>query len=230
VGVVGLTKSQHELDDGRRAGEAPQVHPDAGARVRDLERAEGLELPTLLHVDLRRALGEEIERRAEAALGAPRSARHGGLHARVARDEPHDDGRLRVVEAVEDDRVRREQHVSPQSIKADNARTRFGAIQPQTSVHLDSARGWSLRSWRNGQSADTADKARTARLRGEENCCGANKSDCFYKTHAAEATSCSASPQEALSPTAERSVLCPQCPRFVRVFMSVETRPSWVLH
>jgi len=27
---------------------------------------------------------------------------------------------------------------------------------------LDSARGWSLRSWRNGHSADTADKARTA--------------------------------------------------------------------
>src|SRR6185312_4980224 len=31
---------------------------------------------------------------------------------------------------------------------------------------LDSARGWSLRSSRNGHSADTADKARTARLQG----------------------------------------------------------------
>src|SRR6185437_12933517 len=51
-------------------------------------------------------------------------------------------------------------------------------------------RGWSLRSPRNGHSADTADTARTARLQGEVNCCGAKKSDCFYKTHAAEATSC----------------------------------------
>src|SRR5579864_646076 len=39
----------------------------------------------------------------------------------------------------------------------------------------DSARGCSLRSWRNGHSADTPDKARTARLQGEVNCCGGNQ-------------------------------------------------------
>jgi len=34
---------------------------------------------------------------------------------------------------------------------------------------------WAPRSWRNGHSADTPDKARTARLQGEVNRCGANK-------------------------------------------------------
>src|SRR6185312_7408370 len=81
------------------------------------------------------------------------------------------------------------------------------------------------------------DKARTLRTKhgplgceGKKIAAGQPRAIAFYKTHTAEATSCSASPQEALSPTAERSVLCPQCPRFVRVFISVETRTSWVLH
>src|SRR6185437_4173201 len=88
---------------------------------------------------------------------------------------------------------------------------------------LDSARGWSLRS---GES----DKARTLRTkhgplgcRGKSSAAGLTKSDCSYKTHAAEATSC----QRVVPPAAERSVLCPQCPRFVRFSMSVETSHVW---
>src|SRR5579864_2810717 len=41
---------------------------------------------------------------------------------------------------------------------------------------------------RNGHRADTPDKARTARLQGKKIAKGATKGDCFYKTHAAEAT------------------------------------------
>src|SRR5579872_4234482 len=88
---------------------------------------------------------------------------------------------------------------------------------------LDSARGWSLRSWRNGHSADTQDKARTARLQGEGNCCGGNQKRLLVQTHAAEASSC----QRVAARAAERSGLCPECPRCVRFSMSVETSQLW---
>src|SRR5689334_17828432 len=39
-------------------------------------------------------------------------------------------------------------------------------IAPKYFIAATAIRGWSPRSWRSGQSADTADKARTARLQG----------------------------------------------------------------
>src|SRR6185437_2136076 len=66
-------------------------------------------------------------------------------------------------------------------------------------------------------------QSRTARLQGEANCCGGKKSDCYYKTHAADATSC-----QRVAPPCSRAVrLCPACPRCVRFAMSVETSHAW---
>src|SRR5579872_3891898 len=80
---------------------------------------------------------------------------------------------------------------------------------------LDSARGWSLRSWRHGRSADTQDKARTARLQGQVKLLRATKSDCSYKKHAAEATSC-----QCVAPP-----LQPSGPRFVLSVLAVSVSP-----
>src|SRR5579872_2321835 len=66
------------------------------------------------------------------------------------------------------------------------------------------------------------DTARTLRTkhgpfgcRGKFIAAGATNSDCFSKTHAAEATAC----QRVAAPAAERSELCPECPRSVRFSM-----------
>src|SRR6185312_14418895 len=72
---------------------------------------------------------------------------------------------------------------------------------------LDSARGWSLRSWRNGHSADTADKARTARLQGEVNCCGGNQQRLLLHNTRGGATSCQR--------------VAPPCSRAVRALSAV---------
>src|SRR5579872_3962241 len=56
---------------------------------------------------------------------------------------------------------------------------------------------------------DRADKARTARLRGEVNRCGANQKAIAFTKH----TRRKRPPASALPrPAAERSVLCPLCP------------------
>src|SRR5579864_646073 len=95
----------------------------------------------------------------------------------------------------------------------------LGAIQRQTSVHPTRrvavlyARG----------ETDTARTHPTKHgplgCRGKSIAAGATNSDCFYKTHAAGASSC----QRVVPLAAERSVLCPVCPRCVRFSMSVET-------
>ena len=80
---------------------------------------------------------------------------------------------------------------------------------------LDSARGWSLRSWRNGHSADTADKARTARLQG-----GATRWQ-----EVASAACVLEKPSLLDAPAATDFPLQPSGPGFVRCVRAVSVSP-----
>ena len=103
------TEAQRELGDGRGAGEPSEIARELGARQRDVEAAQRVEVAARLRVELGAALREEIERAAEAAGRAPRALGEHAADPRVARDDPQDARRLQVVERMEDDRFGREQ-------------------------------------------------------------------------------------------------------------------------
>src|SRR5690348_17721937 len=77
---------------------------------------------------------------------------------------------------------------------------------------LDSARGWSLRSLRNGHSADTPDKAGPLGCRGKQIAAGAKKAIAFTKHTRRTRPLASALPR----PAAERSGFV-RCVRAVSV-------------
>src|SRR6185437_752760 len=94
-------------------------------------------------------------------------------------------------------------------------------IAPQYFIAATAIRGWFLRSWRVAAlyAQGETDKARTLRTkhgphgcRGKSSAAGLTKSDCFYKTHAAEASSCrrvAAPRSRAVRALSAVSALCP---------------------
>ena len=103
------TEAQRELGDGRGTGEPSEIARELGARQRDVETAQCVEVPARLRVELCTALRKEIERASEAPRGAPRALGEHAAHSGVAGDDPQDARGLQVVERMEDDRFGREQ-------------------------------------------------------------------------------------------------------------------------
>src|ERR1700694_3340482 len=62
-----------------------------------------MQLPVLLHVELGLTLAQELERRAEAALGPKSSLGNGALDPVVSGGEPNDCGGLAVPQSREHD-------------------------------------------------------------------------------------------------------------------------------
>ncbi len=103
VALVGGAEVEDELGERGGPGEAPEIGAQGGSCVRNLERAQGLELAALLEVEVGDPLDEEVERHPESAAGPPHSFGERRLHADSAGLEPDDAGGFRIVEGVEDD-------------------------------------------------------------------------------------------------------------------------------
>ena len=64
-----------------------------------------MKIPIRLGVELRRSLGEKIQRRSVARPRSSRASREGRLHAGIPRKNSNDAGALEIVERMQQNRV-----------------------------------------------------------------------------------------------------------------------------